>query len=474
MPDELIVSGVRSHGYGQLPKIVMLDSDLTIEAKGIYAYFASFTGNGNTKAFPGRDKIIHDLNVSKDTYYRHFNSLVDAGYITVEQVSCKGQKGFSHNIYTLVSLPEKYKNIPADAGSGLASSYVIIREVGDISAAGYGNVPKSVMTDTSISIQAKALYAYLSVFSGTDFTASPSVETAAYHLNVSKNTYNKYVKILESANYISRMQSQTNGQFGRVIYYLNQDPYKENKTKDTPYTKISDTLESYTLNTDAQISDSLKADILNTDTQKPDALISDANIPSNKSQPKDINTNIINQSVRGEKTQKKSDSGLTDMHNDVLSFSDIKEKIISENGIPEEFLDNTDYISCAVDILTSGVDNNSCIKIFRKALVEMLTAKNGTNIQGNIISADDVRKQISANITSDVSGERTNVSFTDIDARSLERFIKFSSDRDVKNPVQYMKNIIWTELMADQLRPETKVNTGDDSPDILPQSIRKK
>ena len=38
MTDELKVRGVRSHGFGQLAKAAMLDSDLSLESRAILAY----------------------------------------------------------------------------------------------------------------------------------------------------------------------------------------------------------------------------------------------------------------------------------------------------------------------------------------------------------------------------------------------------------------------------------------------------
>ena len=70
--DQLRVEGVNFKGFGILPKYVMLDHDLTLEAKTIYAYFCSFAGNGDT-TFPSRSKILSDLPMSKDCYYKHFH-----------------------------------------------------------------------------------------------------------------------------------------------------------------------------------------------------------------------------------------------------------------------------------------------------------------------------------------------------------------------------------------------------------------
>ena len=44
--DILRVEGINCKGYGIIPKAVMLDQRLTIQAKAIYAYFRSFAGAG--------------------------------------------------------------------------------------------------------------------------------------------------------------------------------------------------------------------------------------------------------------------------------------------------------------------------------------------------------------------------------------------------------------------------------------------
>ena len=98
MDDILKVQGINSKGYGSISKLVMQDRRLSIQAKAIYAYFCSYAGNGKT-AFPRRDKIIADLGVSKDTYYKHFNMLRDCGYIETEQEHKNGR--LCRNIYTL-------------------------------------------------------------------------------------------------------------------------------------------------------------------------------------------------------------------------------------------------------------------------------------------------------------------------------------------------------------------------------------
>ena len=100
--DFLVFESVAAHGFGTVPKVVMLDSGLTPQAKAIYAYFASFSGAGTT-AFPRRTTIMRELRIgSMGTYYQHFNLLVDHGYITVEQQKSNGR--FDICIYHLNSL----------------------------------------------------------------------------------------------------------------------------------------------------------------------------------------------------------------------------------------------------------------------------------------------------------------------------------------------------------------------------------
>ena len=44
--DQLRIEGINFKGYGIIPKYVMIDSELTLEAKAIYAYFSCFSIKG--------------------------------------------------------------------------------------------------------------------------------------------------------------------------------------------------------------------------------------------------------------------------------------------------------------------------------------------------------------------------------------------------------------------------------------------
>ena len=98
----LEVEGINAQGFGTIAKMVMLDQRLTIEAKAIYSYFCSYAGGGST-AFPSVSKIVYDLKISKDRYYKHFKLLVECGYISVRENKDKGK--FANNIYRIMSNP---------------------------------------------------------------------------------------------------------------------------------------------------------------------------------------------------------------------------------------------------------------------------------------------------------------------------------------------------------------------------------
>lgn len=79
----IIIEGVLSKGYGIMPKMITTDTNLTIEAKAIYAYMVSFAGSGET-AFPKVSTILHHLQISKTRYYKNLNLLKESGYIEVQ------------------------------------------------------------------------------------------------------------------------------------------------------------------------------------------------------------------------------------------------------------------------------------------------------------------------------------------------------------------------------------------------------
>ena len=80
--NKLRKEGIMFKGYGLIPKIVILDPTLSIEAKAIYAYLCAYAGSTDTAAV-SRDKILHDLKISKKCYYNHLNTLKVKGLVSI-------------------------------------------------------------------------------------------------------------------------------------------------------------------------------------------------------------------------------------------------------------------------------------------------------------------------------------------------------------------------------------------------------
>lgn len=88
---------------------------------------------------------------------------------------------------------------------------------------GYGLSPKMVMKDKRLSIEAKAIYAYMSSYAGQSETAFPSVSLMCSDLGISEARLRKHRNLLIEYGYIEiERESPTAGKFGRNIYTIKQ------------------------------------------------------------------------------------------------------------------------------------------------------------------------------------------------------------------------------------------------------------
>lgn len=127
MTDSIKLTGVMGKGYGQIPKMLTKDKDLSIEAKGIYAYMASYAGGGES-AFPRVSQICNDLNISEDRYFKHRKPLIEKGYVTIKKNTKKGK--FDNNVYILnseitVPLNHRHGKSPARQNKGTNNNKVL-------------------------------------------------------------------------------------------------------------------------------------------------------------------------------------------------------------------------------------------------------------------------------------------------------------------------------------------------------------
>ena len=134
---------------------------------------------------------------------------------------------------------------------------------------GYGLVPRSIMRDSELSFQAKAIYSYLASFAGNTGRAFPSTSLMSKELDMSRDTLFKYLKELKEKKVITVERERTDkGTFDRNIYYLH------NEVKKTPSPNLPDTV---------------KPDTVKPDTDKPDTVNYDTN--SNNLNSNNLNSN---------------------------------------------------------------------------------------------------------------------------------------------------------------------------------------
>lgn len=94
-------------------------------------------------------------------------------------------------------------------------------EIKVIRDTGFGQVKRSVMRDKSLSIEAKAIYAYFCGFAGNDTKAYPLRDTIVEELGISLKRYYKYLKELQVRGIIKIQTIKTDSGFKRNIYYIN-------------------------------------------------------------------------------------------------------------------------------------------------------------------------------------------------------------------------------------------------------------
>ncbi len=208
-------NGVFSKGYGIIPKLVMLEGSISIDAKALYAYFCAYAGNGSS-CYPPRDKILRDLGFSTATYYGYLRELREGGYLDIKKHKTKGQEWCNSRIILLQN-----PAILAKA-EGKRRRYDI---TGGLRDYGYGRIPLAVMTDRRISRKAKAMYAYFCSFAGSKGICNPEIEYTLGFLHICLNSYYKYLNELLCYHYVTVMHRKDDkGRYLSNSILLNAEP----------------------------------------------------------------------------------------------------------------------------------------------------------------------------------------------------------------------------------------------------------
>ena len=368
--------GIKAKGFGTIPKFIMHDRDLTLESKAIYGYFCSLCGNG-TETFPGRDTILYSLKLSKNGYYKHYNALIEHGYITVEKSNPSDIK--SHNIYTIISNPKKV----IDFTKKNKDNKKIISN--SIDAYGYGILPKAVMLDNRLDIKAKSIYCYLASYAGSGDTVFPEKKNILYHLNISEKTYYRYYNQLIQYNYIIPIQRRDNGKFNICDYVLNQNPDEvigtalQNRRRDkikSPNSKKEDIVKSvktpkktakFNKKNNAPIGK--KGDSIKGDGKKGDSINEDTIINSVPINNFSNNSNVsINQKPEtpnsNNKTETASPIDSIDTSIKIYTQQEIADKISLEQ-LKNKHKDKHEAINLIYDYICEVLTNNFVISDFR-------------------------------------------------------------------------------------------------------------
>src|SRR5690625_2180723 len=99
---------------------------------------------------------------------------------------------------------------------------------------GYGLSPKLVMRDKGLTIEAKAIYAYMSSFAGNGEKAFPKVSTVCKDLQISRQRFNRHRQLLREKGYISIEKRRSVGKFDNNIYILNSTVVTKHHHGKTP------------------------------------------------------------------------------------------------------------------------------------------------------------------------------------------------------------------------------------------------
>ena len=94
-------TSLQSYGYGIVSQLPMKDRELSIQAKGVYAYLVSCAGN-DKQTYPTKDKMCYDLDIRKvDTLTKYIKQIQARGYIKI----VKTKKGNLHyrNVYLIAT-----------------------------------------------------------------------------------------------------------------------------------------------------------------------------------------------------------------------------------------------------------------------------------------------------------------------------------------------------------------------------------
>ena len=101
--DEILFekTSLQSYGYGIVSQLPMKDREMSIQAKGVYAYLVSCAGN-DKQTYPTKEKMCYDLGIKKvDTLSKYIKQIQARGYIKI--VKTKRDNLKYKNVYLIAA-----------------------------------------------------------------------------------------------------------------------------------------------------------------------------------------------------------------------------------------------------------------------------------------------------------------------------------------------------------------------------------
>ncbi|MGQ7344743.1 helix-turn-helix domain-containing protein [Streptococcus suis] len=384
------------------------------------------------------------------------------------------QNLLGNNIYTLVSNPKKFEEQALNKDTHKEKSYSRIRNNG-MKSLGYGTVPKAVMLDRRLDIQAKGIYVYFCSFAGSGNSAFPKLDNILYHLQISEDTYYKYYNQLIKANYIEVEQRQINGRLGVNDYYLTENPDEE-IAKEIAKKRVKVDIKPilpFPKNQDIEKQDIEKQDIEKQDIENQDIYntnrtninrtnINSFNINSHSFYQEQENLNTVDENHLEEKE-------LDIKEIERLNLNKLKEiikKDLKEKGtIPYSYTQSNRVMEATIKILTEydrhmdwykenknngNTDSfyTEALKLFNEALSEMLTTQDNMFLKGSVVTYSKIYDRI-------VEGIEINENYMSIGSvldNSITDYREASSQEEIYSPLNYMKSVIWNALLVGDIK----------------------
>lgn len=470
--NSVFLPGLYSKGYGILYKAVMLDPTLSIEAKGVYAYLASFTGGGKDAVWPSRSTILEDLHIAKNSFYKYLNNLIDEGYVRVEHNTAGINIDPRSNVYMLAPMPAKYLSVPGGLSEAEAGRLSKIAEARDLKAGGFGLIPKMVVTDPTLSLAEKGFYAYLCVLADLQtMTVTTRTDNVLSALKIGKNTYHRHCISLENSDYLFReIQKDAGGIVKGITFILNKDPncpenIKNSKqiSADSPYTQICDTPSTQICDVShtqiCDISSTRICDISHTqicDTSP--AQICDTSptqICDTKQYLKEQDPYNINPSNNGKSPDGKTDINIFDeiYKNGTLPLAYLNDRALLERSI--RLLSNWNKRSRPEYYTEQEFPDGECelYKYIVEDIIEMLDPSlPPAKIGGAFVTCINFYEKLGSIITTgqfDDGGYY--ISITEFIDYVRHCMMNAARQTKIGNPKKYLKSVIWTAVNESKL-----------------------